>query len=166
MIERSHLFAPNKLDYIRGKRPDVACILCAIRENHPDVANLEIYRNALFFVSLNLYPYNPGHLMIVPQRHIEFPDELTDEEALALHHLQKKCLGLIRQLYPAKGFNIGYNLGELGGGSIAHLHLHLVPRFRNEHGFMTTLAQTHIMVESPQEMLARFQKALAQEPLS
>jgi len=162
MTERFHLFAPNKLDYIRGQRPDVPCILCAVRENHPDVANLEVYRSDLFLVSLNLYPYNPGHLMIVPLRHLESPEELNDEEALALHHLQKKALAVIRQLYPVRGFNLGYNLGEMGGGSIAHLHLHLVPRFRNEHGFMTTLAHTHIVVENPRDMLARFQKAFAE----
>ena len=162
-MERQHLIAHNKLDYVQGKRPDVDCILCAVRDQHPDVDQLEVYRNSDFLVSLNLYPYNPGHLMIVPLRHVESPTALTDAEALALHHLQTLCLDVIASLYPAQGFNIGYNLGEAGGGSIPHLHLHLVPRFRNEQGFMTTIGQTHILVESPQDMLDKFQRAFSMQ---
>ncbi len=158
MIERQHLIAHNKLDYVRGKRPNVDCILCAVRDYHPDVDSLEVYRDELFLISINLYPYNPGHLMLVPLRHIESPEELNDTEALRLHHLQSKSLGVIRELYPAAGFNIGYNLGPAGGGSIKHLHLHLVPRFVNEHGFMSTVGQTHIIVESPQDMLSKFRQ--------
>ncbi len=160
-MERQHLIAHNKLDYVQGKRPDVDCILCAVRDKHPEVDQLEVYRNTHFLVSLNLYPYNPGHLMIVPLRHIETPTALTDEEALALHHLQNRTLKVIEQLYPAQGFNVGYNLGRAGGGSIPHLHLHLVPRFYNEQGFMTTIGQTHILVESLDEMVAKFSQAFA-----
>lgn len=160
-MERQHLIAHNKLDYVQGKRPDVPCILCAVRDHHPEVDQLEVYRTSDFLVSLNLYPYNPGHLMIVPLRHIESPTALTDAEALALHHLQSQCLQVIGSLYPAQGFNVGYNLGSAGGGSIAHLHLHVVPRFRNEQGFMTTIGQTHILVESPAEMVAKFQRAFS-----
>lgn len=163
MIERQHLIAHNKLDYVRGHRPQVDCILCAVRDHHPEVESLEIIRDDLFLISINLYPYNSGHLMVVPLRHVEWPDELSDEEALRLHQLQKRCLKVIRSLYPASGFNIGYNLGATGGGSIAHLHLHLVPRFLNEQGFMTTIGQTHIIVESPQEMVAKFKLAFAEE---
>ncbi|MEZ0370814.1 MAG: HIT domain-containing protein [Candidatus Sericytochromatia bacterium] len=161
MIERQHLIAHNKLEYVRGQRPQVECILCAVRDGHAEVVNLEIFRDEHFLVSINLYPYNPGHVMIVPLRHVEWPDELSDEEALALHQLQKRCLSVIKSLYPAAGFNIGYNIGEAGGGSIAHLHLHIVPRFRNEQGFMATIAQTHIIVESPQEMVAKFRQAFS-----
>lgn len=160
-MERQHLIAHNKLDYVQGKRPDVPCILCAVRDQHPEVEQLEVYRTPAFLVSLNLYPYNPGHLMLVPLRHIESPAELSDAEALELHHLQTLSLKVIGSLYPAQGFNIGYNLGQAGGGSIAHLHLHVVPRFRNEQGFMTTIGQTHILVESPAEMLDKFQRAFS-----
>ncbi|PKL76675.1 MAG: HIT family hydrolase [Candidatus Melainabacteria bacterium HGW-Melainabacteria-1] len=162
MIERQHLIAHNKLDYVRGHRPAVSCILCAVRDAEAEVESLEVFRDELFLVSINLYPYNPGHLMLVPLRHVEWPDELSDEEALALHRLQKRSLAVIRSLYPAAGFNVGYNLGLAGGGSIAHLHLHIVPRFHNEQGFMATIAHTHIIVESPQEMVAKFRQAFGQ----
>lgn len=159
MIERQHLIAHNKLDYVRGLRPQVDCILCAVRDHHPEVESLEITRDEHFLVSLNLYPYNPGHIMLVPLRHVEWPDQLTDAEALDLHHLQRRCLEVIRSIYPAAGFNIGYNLGAAGGGSIAHLHLHLVPRFHNEQGFMATIGHTHIIVESPHDMMRKFREA-------
>lgn len=161
MFERQHLIAHNKLDYVRGKRPAVDCILCAVRDSHPDVDSLEVHRTELFLVSINLYPYNPGHLMLVPLRHVESPAELSDEEALCLHHLQRRSLAVIQSIYPAEGYNIGYNLGTAGGGSIPHLHLHLVPRFRNEQGFMATIGHTHIIVESPQDMVQKFRQAFA-----
>lgn len=162
MEPQQHLIAHNKLSYVRGQRPNVPCILCAVCDDHPEVESLEVFRNAFFLVSINLYPYNSGHLMLVPLRHIEWPDELSEAEALSLHQLQKLCLAVLRRVYPACGFNIGYNLGECGGGSIAHLHLHIVPRFRNETGFMTTLAQTQIIVETPQEMQQRLKAAFAE----
>jgi len=158
-MERQHLIASNKLDYVRGKRPDVDCILCAVRDQNPEVQSLEVFRNKDFLVSLNLYPYNLGHLMLVPLRHIESPDELSEAEALGLHQLQAKPLAVLRGLYRPGGFNIGYNIGETGGGSIAHLHLHIVPRFRNELGFIGTIANTQIMVEEPSLMMERIQQA-------
>src|SRR5690606_3237403 len=139
---RQHLIAHNKLNYVRGQRPDVPCILCAVREDHPEVASLEVYRDSHFLISLNLYPYNPGHLMLVPLRHVKWHDELSDEEALSLPQRQTRRLRVLRQLYPACGFNVGYNHGECGGRSIARLHLHIVPRFRNETGVMTCICQT------------------------
>jgi ATP adenylyltransferase len=155
--QRRHLFTPNKWEYLAGKRPPVACILCGVVAHHPEVTSLEVYRDELFVISGNLYPYNPGHLMIFPRRHIESPTDLTDTEALRLHHLQSHCLAAIAARYPAQGFNIGYNLGPAGGGSIAHLHLHVVPRFAHEQGFIGTLANTQLMVEDPRAMLATFQ---------
>ncbi|MGV3526132.1 MAG: HIT family protein [Candidatus Sericytochromatia bacterium] len=163
MLERQHLFAHHKLQYVQGQRPDVPCILCAVRDHHPQVDSLEVHRSAQFLVSVNLYPYNPGHLMLVPLRHVEWPDQLSESEALELHHLQTRSLRVIRAVYPAAGFNIGYNLGAAGGGSIAHLHLHLVPRFHNEQGFMGTVAQTQILVESANDMLKRLKAAFSED---
>lgn len=158
-MERQHLIAYNKLNYVRGHRPEVDCILCAVREQHPEVENLEVYRNEHFLITVNLYPYNLGHLMLVPLRHVESPDELDETEALALHRLQSQTLKVLRDLYHPGGFNIGYNIGETGGGSIDHLHLHIVPRFRNELGFISTIGQTQVMVEEPSKMMARIKAA-------
>jgi len=160
-MQREHLYAVNKLDYARGERPKVDCILCSVIEKDPQVDNLEVHRTEHFVVSVNLYPYNPGHLMIVPHRHIEWPHELTDTEVLAMHHLQNHVIKVTQSVYPASGFNLGYNLGPNGGGSIKHLHLHLVPRFKNEQGFMATVCGTQIMVEDPHVMVDKFRAAFA-----
>lgn len=162
MIERQHLTAHHKLAYAQGKRTSVECILCAVRDHHPEVESLEVFRDQLFLICVNLYPYNPGHLMIVPLRHVQFPYELSDTEALDLHHLQTRAMAAIDSVYAPPGYNIGYNLGTAGGGSIAHLHLHLVPRFYNEHGFMSSIGHTQIMVESAHEMVSKFKTAFGQ----
>ena len=156
-MPRKNLIAQNKLEYARGNRPKVDCILCAVRDSHPEVDSLEVYRDDFFLICINLYPYNPGHIMLVPLRHIEWPYDLTDEEALHLHHLQKKAFAAIHDLYQAPGYNVGYNLGSAGGGSISHLHLHIVPRFYNEHGFMGSIGNVQLLVENPQEMRVKFQ---------
>lgn len=158
-MERQHLIAYNKLDYVRGKRPKVDCILCAVRDQHPEVQNLEVFRDKDFLATVNLYPYNLGHLMLVPLRHIESPDELTEDEALGMHRLQARTLAVLRSLYHPGGFNIGYNIGETGGGSIDHLHMHIVPRFRNELGFIGTIGNTQVMVEDPKTMMERIKQA-------
>lgn len=149
------LIAHNKLNYAQGQRPKVPCILCAVRDDHPDVHKLEVYRDELFLISVNLYPYNSGHLMIVPLRHVEWPGEFTSEEVLRNHELQQKSIQVLKQLYHPQGFNLGYNLGKAGGGSIPHLHLHIVPRYFNEVGFMSTVSNTQILVETPEEMHRR-----------
>ena len=90
---RDNLFVPNKMAYIKGKaKPDVECILCAIVEGDARVERLDIYRAELFTISLNLYPYSPGHLMIFPNRHIVDVREFTREEVVELHRLQCRSL--------------------------------------------------------------------------
>lgn len=163
LFPNGRLIAHNKLDYSQGKRPQVDCILCAIRDQHPEIESLEVYRDELFYISVNLYPYNSGHVMIIPLRHILGPEEFTEAEVLRNHALQKKAMAVLKRVYRAQGFNVGYNLGRAGGGSIAHLHLHVVPRFFNEVGFMSTLSETQILVETPQEMQARLRPAFQLE---
>ena len=81
MIIEENLFIPSKIRYVRGDKPDVSCILCAVWEQDPKVESLEVYRNERFGVCANLYPYSPGHLMIFPSRHVEDPRQLTQKEA-------------------------------------------------------------------------------------
>lgn len=163
MTFREHLLAANKLNYVMGQRPDVACILCAVVERNDAVTSLEVYRDDFFVVSVNLYPYNSGHVLIFPCRHVIWPGELSEAEALHLHHLQQQTITLLQKLYSPRGFNLGYNLGDGGGGSIPHLHLHIVPRFHNELGFMTTVAGTHIAVESASQMANKIAAAFAEQ---
>jgi len=153
---RKNLFIPNKMEYVRGdRRADVECILCAIVEGNDKVVRLEVHRSGLFVVSLNLYPYSPGHLMVFPKRHITDPRMLNEQEIPELHEMQSLCLDVLEKVYKPHGFNLGYNIGEAGGASIDHLHLHIVPRYRRETGFIDILAETKIIVEDPNVSLAR-----------
>ncbi len=160
---RNNLFVPNKMPYAKGKnRPDVQCILCAIVEKDEKVERLEVHRTELFTISLNLYPYSPGHLMIFPNRHIVDARELNAEEVYDLHQLQCLSFEVLTQAYQPKGFNVGYNMGESSGASIAHLHLHVVPRYPRELGFMDVIGGARIIIEDPnatqEKLFELFQK--------
>ena len=159
---RSNLFVPDKMEYARGgKRPVVECILCSIVEESNEVARLDIHRSALFVVALNLYPYTPGHLMVFPKRHIADVRLLNDREAVELHELQNLSLDVLESVYQPHGFNIGYNMGEAGGASIKHLHLHIVPRYRRETGFIDIIGGSKIIIEDPNVSLSRMREAFA-----
>ncbi|MEA2063858.1 MAG: HIT domain-containing protein [Gemmatimonadota bacterium] len=145
-----HLVNPGKLKYVRGEKPDVECILCAIRDRDETVTNLEVMRNGLMIVSLNLYPYNPGHLMIFPNRHLTDIRQFTSGEVLEMHRLQVLSMNVLESLYNPRGYNIGYNVGQVSGASIEHIHCHLVPRYRNEIGLVEMVSRgSRVIVEDP-----------------
>lgn len=142
------LQALGKLDYVQGKaRPKVDCILCAVRDNDERVTSLKIYEDDLCFVVLNLYPYNPAHLMIVTRRHITKFLELTKEELLHITRTIQGIQMLLDDLYNPKGYNIGINQGRDAGGSIDHLHFHLIPRYGSELGFIDIVGKTRVLPE-------------------
>ena len=146
---RKILFSPDKLKYAQGDRPQVDCILCAALDGTDGVDQLIVHENDNFFVTLNLFPYNPGHLMIAPKRHVESIEELNDEEVLGCHHLQLLSMKVLRLMYNPQGFNLGYNMGQFSGASISHLHFHVVPRYSSEVGFMDVINGARIIVEAP-----------------
>lgn len=157
---RHNLFVPNKLAYVKGNaRPKVDCILCAIIEESNQVDRLEVYQSARFTVSLNLYPYAPGHLLIFPKRHLVDVRQLTEGEVLELHTLQRLCLEILDDVYQPGGYNVGYNIGDASGASIEHLHLHIVPRFPRELGFMDVIDGARIIVEDPKVTQQKLREA-------
>jgi ATP adenylyltransferase len=147
---RNNLFIPNKLDYVKGRaRPNVPCILCAVVERSDKVERLEVHRTNLFTISLNLYPYSPGHLIIFPNRHIVDPRELNSAEVVELHELQCLSLDALNKVYQTQSYNAGYNIGTASGASIEHLHLHVVPRYPRELGFIDVIGGARIIIEDP-----------------
>ena len=160
-----YFFNFAKMDYVRGKRP-AGCILCAIRDDAALEPDLTVHRDPLFLATVNLYPYNPGHLLVFPARHIVDLRQLTAEEADHLHRLSAHLLTALDHTHAPAGYNIGYNMGEVAGGSIAHLHLHVIPRFPNETGIADLLAGKRILVEDPRVTAERVRRELAQMPLS
>ncbi len=158
-MERKYPFNTEKLKYIlNNKKLDTECIICAIINKDPEIQSTELYRSEYSLVTVNLYPYNAGHLMICPLRHCENLTELTDQEAFDIHKMSVKSIKIIdKELNPA-GYNIGYNMGEGSGRSIAHLHLQIVPRYNNEVGFIDVLAGDRVMVVDPVEILEKLKK--------
>lgn len=155
---RKNIFVPSKGEYVKGIRPTVDCILCSVVLNDPKVISLEIFRGKNFIVAVNLYPYNPGHLMIFPYQHIEQIEKLSLSEVRELHKLTMVSLKVLRNLYNPHGFNIGYNLGKGSGASIKHLHLHVVPRYENELSFIDVLSGSKIIVEEPKDTVQRLKR--------
>jgi len=119
-----------------------------------------IFATKSSFVIANEYPYNYGHLMIMSARHVKDIRDLKDEELTDLFSTAKKFLGLEEKLYDVKSFNIGFNIGPASGATLEHLHLHLVPRWVGDAGFLETTASTRNLKESPSMTAERLKKAL------
>lgn len=155
---RRNLFSINKINYARGERPNVDCILCGVINKNEKVENLTIQATELSIVSVNLYPYNPGHLIIFPKRHLLSITEVTEEEILDIHRLTVKSVNILSKAWRAAGFNVGYNIGKFSGGSIPHIHQHIVPRFPNEVGFLDVFCNTRIVIYDPYKMKEEIMK--------
>ncbi|MBL8966793.1 MAG: HIT domain-containing protein [Spirochaetaceae bacterium] len=154
-----YFFNFDKIAYLRGKRPD-GCILCLVRDGSEEVARLIAAETANFVVSVNLYPYNPGHLILFPKRHVRDIRELSAEERRELDALVDRCLGALDKSHAPGGYNIGYNMGLVAGASIDHLHLHIIPRYPREIGIAELIAGSRVLVEDPRDTLARLKTAL------
>jgi ATP adenylyltransferase len=152
------LYIPTKLAYVKGDRPKVECILCAVCAKDKRVAKLEVYRTERWVASVNLHPYNVGHMLLFPIRHVKDVRELGKAEAAELQVVQGLCLDALDALYSPAGYNVGFNINRPAGASIEHLHLHIVPRYPNEAGFMDILSETRTIVESPRETVAKLRK--------
>jgi len=162
---REYFFNFEKMGYVRGQRP-AGCILCAIRDGAAEGPDLSVHRDALFVATVNLYPYNPGHLLVFPCRHLRDVRELEPEEAAHLHRLQAHLLTALDRTHAPSAYNVGYNMGPAAGGSIAHLHLHIIARFPNETGIADLMAGRRILVEDPRVTAERLRADLAQAPFS
>jgi ATP adenylyltransferase len=147
-----NLFVPGKLPYVRkGDRPAVDCILCAVLSNDSRVCNLLLWHGYGFAISLNMYPYNPGHLMVFPERHICDVREMSSDEVQQEAYTRTLAMKALDQVYQPQGYNLGYNIGKASGASIEHLHMHIVPRYSNELGVVDILSGNKIIIEDPTE---------------
>lgn len=160
---KKYLFNTEKLKYILDNEKFDGCILCEILKQNPTVESLELYRSNFSIVTINLYPFNPGHLLIFPMRHVECVEDLSDEEGCDIFKLTQKSVSILKSKYKPSGFNLGYNIGQDSGASISHLHKHIVPRYKNEVGFIDVLGGTKPIVIDPIEIMnylkAEFKKS-------
>ncbi|MEY2674068.1 MAG: hypothetical protein RLZZ514_633 [Actinomycetota bacterium] len=138
------LWTPHRLVYIQqGQQPaDDECPFC-IAPSLEDEQSLIVKRGAHAFVLLNLFPYNSGHLLVCPYRHVDTYDKATQEEVAEIALLTQQAMTALKQSSGNHGFNIGMNQGEVAGAGIAaHLHQHVVPRWNNDSNFFPIIAQT------------------------
>lgn len=142
------IWTPHRMSYIADSsvpEKDEGCPLCRIPQMS-DEEGLVIARGEVVYAVLNLYPYNPGHLMIVPYRHVADLTELNAGESEELTDFTQKALRVIRGVSRPHGFNVGLNLGGAAGGSLsAHLHQHLVPRWVGDANFITVTGETKVL---------------------
>lgn len=160
------LHAPWRIDYILApKRPVTEgqpSIFTDIAQSSDDEANYVVARSRTCYVVLNTFPYNGGHLMVVPYRQTAGFDELTDDELLDLMHMTRRSVQALREALKPQGFNMGVNLGKCAGaGIIEHLHVHIVPRWEGDTNFMPVLANTRVVPEALKETAAKIRAALA-----
>jgi ATP adenylyltransferase len=142
-----NLWAPWRVEYILGKKPP-GCIFCPQYFDQSDEERLILHRGGLVMVMMNKYPYNNGHLLVSPLRHVSSLDELTEDEERGLMSQVKKCTRILRKVMHPDGFNIGLNIGrEAGAGYEEHLHFHVVPRWRADTNFMAALADIRSIPE-------------------
>jgi ATP adenylyltransferase len=160
-----NLYAPWRIQYITAPRssPGDESLFTMIAQANNDEANYVIVRERTCFAVLNSYPYNGGHLMVVPYKQTPDLNGLADEELSDLLKLTRRCLNALSTTMKPDGFNIGINLGKVAGAGIAgHLHIHVVPRWSGDTNFMPVIANTKVLPEALTDVAARLRAALAQ----
>ncbi|MBT0994993.1 HIT domain-containing protein [Cellulomonas sp. DKR-3] len=159
------LWTPHRMAYIGGenKPPDQeagpGCPFCRI-PTQPDEAGLVVARGEVAFVVLNLYPYNSGHLLVCPYRHVADYTDLTDDEVREVAELTRTAMRVLREVSGPHGFNLGMNQGEVAGAGIAaHLHQHVVPRWSGDANFLPVVARSRALPELLSQTRARLAAA-------
>lgn len=137
------------------------CVFCAALAKPDGPENWIVRREPHAFLILNIYPYNSGHVMVCPVRHVTSLSELSAEEGAALFSLATRTVDLLRGAMQAEAVNLGANLGRVAGGSIDHVHLHAVPRWSGDTNFMPVVADTKVMVQMLGDTWTRLREGTA-----
>ena len=142
------IWAPWRLEYIGDADAQDGCVFCAEAAGDLGADSLTVHRGDQAFVLLNKFPYSSGHLMVAALRHVGELDQLTPDEAAEVHELTTRAIAALRAVYAPDAFNVGWNLGQVAGGSISgHLHEHVVPRWAGDTNFMPVLADIKVVPE-------------------
>ena len=156
-----HLWAPWRMGYVSAEQAE-GCIFCTKPGAGDDEANQILYRGDLIFIMLNAFPYNAGHLMVAPFRHLADPLEMTPQESSELLYGIRIAMEVLRESLSAEGFNIGLNVGPFAGAGYAdHVHVHVVPRWAGDTNFMAVTADTRVVPEALAETFRRLKQAIS-----
>jgi ATP adenylyltransferase len=156
-----HLWSPWRLEYVTGTKPKTGCVFCdAARLSEPE--SLMVFEGRRAYVILNRYPYNNGHIMVVPNRHLAALADLEPDELTEVALLTQRSEIALHEAYGVPGINVGINLGQPAGAGIhEHLHVHLVPRWNGDTNFMTTVGQTRVLPEDLPATASRLRPVFA-----
>jgi ATP adenylyltransferase len=150
--------------YINGDAEEDGCIFCNRLATHHDVASLILHRGSHSFVIMNLYPYNTGHIMLVPNAHAPDPAALSTETLHEMSEMLPVLITSLRRVFNCDGFNVGLNIGGIAGAGVAgHLHQHVVPRWEGDANFMPILASTMVLPEMIPVTYAKIRAELERE---
>ena len=159
------LWTPHRTAYVSGGQKDYTektCPFCTAPSRSDEESRLIVHRGEHAFVILNLYPYNPGHLLVCPYRHIPFYDDATEAETMEIAQLTQLAMKVLREVSHNDGFNIGINQGKVGGAGIAdHLHQHILPRWSGDTNFLPIIAQTKTMSRTLDDMRSAIAEGFA-----
>ena len=145
------IWAPWRIEYILMEKPE-GCILCDKPKEDKNKQNHILYRGNKNFIMLNSYPYNPGHLLVAPYRHIANLEELTEKERSEHFELVNRSVSVLRETFNPGGFNIGANIGKVAGAGIDdHFHSHIVPRWQGDTNFITVLTDVRVIPQALSE---------------
>jgi len=157
------LWAPWRMKYIEriNSENDEECIFCENPKEDNDKKNFIIYRGKKNFVILNIFPYNNGHLLVVPYKHTSEIKDLDSETMLELMKITNIVIETIKKIMRPDGFNIGMNLGRTAGAGVKeHLHMHIVPRWNGDTNFMPVIGSTKVISESLEDAYEKLSKAI------
>lgn len=144
-----HRFTPWRHAYIQNAGQKRGCIFCKAKKEKNDRKAYILHRGEHCFVILNAYPYNSGHVMVVPNLHLDQLQKLSQAAAHEMMDLSQRVEAALRKAYKARGINLGMNIGDCAGaGVIGHIHMHVLPRWTGDTNFMTTVAATRVLPET------------------
>lgn len=154
------LFAPWRIRYILAPKYE-GCIFCDFVKEDKDRKNLILFRGKTCFIIMNRNPYNPGHVMVAPYKHVSSTEDLDDKELLESFKLVNLVIKAIRECMNPDGFNVGVNIGKVSGAGIEqHLHIHVVPRWIGDTSFMPVLADVQVIPEALEETYDKLKKTI------
>jgi ATP adenylyltransferase len=155
------VWSPWRGAYVTSGAREPGCVLCRSLDRAAEADSLVVHAAAHNFVVMNLYPYNAGHVMIAPRRHIGSLAEATADELSEMMALARRMEQVLAEAYTPDGINLGMNLGKAAGAGVAdHIHLHVVPRWAGDTNFMTTVGGTRVIPEDPAEARVRLRALL------
>jgi len=154
--ERSVFERPERLQYVRKLVQPQGCVFCHCAKSKNRRDALVLYKGKRWMVVLNKYPYNNGHLLIIPKRHVGDFLKISDSDLQSMNLLLKQCLKILKKAYQPQGFNVGLNLGKVAGAGIPdHVHQHVIPRWGGDTNFFPLIAQTKLVVETVDDSFER-----------